>query len=35
MFTPGQQTDDAMPDFDKPAGGSIGSPESGAGSVAT
>ena len=29
MFTPGQQTDDAMPDFDKPAGGSIGSPESG------
>ncbi len=29
MFTPGQQTDDAMPDFDKPAGGSIGRPEGG------
>jgi peptide/nickel transport system permease protein len=29
IFTPGQQTDDAMPDFDKPAGGSIGSPDSG------
>ncbi len=29
MFTPGQQTDDAMPDFDKPAGGSIGSSEGG------
>ncbi len=27
--TPGQQTDDAMPDFNKPARGSIGSPESG------
>ncbi len=29
IFTPGQQTDDAMPDFNKPAGGSIGSPEGG------
>ena len=29
IFTPGQQTDDAMPDFDKPAGGSIGRPEGG------
>ena len=29
IFTPGQQTDDAMPDFNKPSGGSIGSPESG------
>ncbi len=29
LFTPGQQTDDAMPDFDKPAGGSIGRPEGG------
>ncbi|HEY5113016.1 MAG TPA: hypothetical protein VIJ45_02775, partial [Coriobacteriia bacterium] len=29
VFTPGQQTDDAMPDFDKPAGGSIGRPEGG------
>jgi peptide/nickel transport system permease protein len=29
IFTPGQQTDDAMPDFNKPTGGSIGSPESG------
>ncbi len=28
IYTPGQQTDDAMPDFDKPAGGSIGSPDS-------
>ncbi len=30
IFTPGVQTDDAMPDFDKPAGGSIGRPEGGA-----
>jgi peptide/nickel transport system permease protein len=29
IFTPGVQTDDAMPDFDKPAGGSIGRPEGG------
>jgi len=29
VFTPGQQTDDAMPDFDKPARGSIGRPEGG------
>ena len=29
VFTPGVQTDDAMPDFDKPAGGSIGRPEGG------
>jgi peptide/nickel transport system permease protein len=29
MFTPGVQTDDAMPDFNKPAGGSIGRPEGG------
>jgi peptide/nickel transport system permease protein len=29
IFTPGRQTDDAMPDFNKPAGGSIGRPESG------
>jgi peptide/nickel transport system permease protein len=29
VFTPGVQTDDAMPDFNKPAGGSIGSPEGG------
>jgi peptide/nickel transport system permease protein len=29
IYTPGQQTDDAMPDFDKPAGGSIGRPEGG------
>jgi peptide/nickel transport system permease protein len=29
IYTPGQQTDDAMPDFNKPAGGSIGRPESG------
>ena len=29
VFTPGQQTDDAMPDFNKPAGGSIGRPEGG------
>jgi len=29
IFTPGQQTDDAMPDFNKPAGGSIGRPEGG------
>ena len=29
IFTPGQQTDDAMPDFDKPAGGTIGRPEGG------
>jgi len=28
-FTPGQQTDDAMPDFGKPPGGSIGRPEGG------
>ncbi len=35
VFTPGQQTDDAMPDFDKPAGGSIGRPRAAAGSAAT
>ena len=29
IFTPGQQTDDAMPDINKPAGGSIGRPEGG------
>jgi peptide/nickel transport system permease protein len=29
IFTPGQQTDDAMPDFDKPAGGGSGRPEGG------
>jgi peptide/nickel transport system permease protein len=29
IFTPGQQTDDAMPDFNKPARGSIGRPEGG------
>lgn len=29
MFTPGVQTDDAMPDFNKPASGSIGRPEGG------
>jgi len=29
IFTPGQQTDDAMPDFNMPAGGSIGRPEGG------
>ena len=29
VYTPGQQTDDAMPDFDKPAGGTIGRPEGG------
>ena len=29
LFTPGQQTDDAMPDFNKPARGSIGRPEGG------
>ena len=29
IFTPGQQTDDAMPDFDKPAGGTINRPEGG------
>jgi len=29
VFMPGRQTDDAMPDFDKPAGGSIGHPEGG------
>jgi len=29
MFTPGQQTDDAMPDFNKPAGGTINRPEGG------
>ncbi len=29
VFTPGVQTDDAMPDFDQPAGGSIGRPEGG------
>jgi peptide/nickel transport system permease protein len=29
LYTPGQQTDDAMPDFNKPAGGSIGRPEGG------
>jgi peptide/nickel transport system permease protein len=29
MFTPGQQTDDAMPDFDRPAPGSISRPEGG------
>ena len=29
IFTPGQQTDDAMPDFNKPAGGTIGRPEGG------
>jgi peptide/nickel transport system permease protein len=29
IYTPGQQTDDAMPDFDKPAGGTIGRPEGG------
>jgi peptide/nickel transport system permease protein len=29
MFTPGVQTDDAMPDFNKPAGGSIGDPRGG------
>jgi len=29
IYTPGQQLDDAMPDFNRPAGGSIGSPESG------
>jgi len=29
LFTPGQQTDDAMPDFNKPAGGTIGHPEGG------
>ncbi len=29
VLTPGRQTDDAMPDFDKPAGGSIGRPEGG------
>ena len=32
IFTPGQQTDDAMPDFNKPAGGSI-RPEGGGGWV--
>jgi peptide/nickel transport system permease protein len=29
MFTPGQQTDDAMPDFNQPAGGTINRPEGG------
>jgi len=29
MFTPGQQLDDAMPDFNKPAGGTINRPEGG------
>jgi peptide/nickel transport system permease protein len=29
IFTPGQQTDDAMPDFDKPAGRTINRPEGG------
>ncbi len=29
IYTPGQQTDDAMPDFNKPAGGTIGRPEGG------
>jgi peptide/nickel transport system permease protein len=29
IYTPGQQVDDAMPDFNKPAGGSIGRPEGG------
>ena len=29
IFTPGQQTDDAMPDFNRPAGGTIGRPEGG------
>jgi peptide/nickel transport system permease protein len=29
VFTPGQQTDDAMPGFDKPAGGTINRPEGG------
>jgi peptide/nickel transport system permease protein len=29
VYTPGQQTDDAMPDFDKPAGGTINRPEGG------
>ena len=29
IFTPGQQTDDAMPDFNKPAGGTINRPEGG------
>ena len=28
-FIPGQQTDDAMPDFNQPTGGSIGRPEGG------
>ena len=32
VFTPGQQTDDAMPDFNRPAGGSI-RPEGGGGWV--
>jgi peptide/nickel transport system permease protein len=29
IYTPGQQTDDAMPDFNQPGGGSIGRPEGG------
>ncbi|HEY5472085.1 MAG TPA: ABC transporter permease [Candidatus Limnocylindrales bacterium] len=29
MFTPGQQLDDAMPDFNQPAGGTINRPEGG------
>ena len=29
MYTPGQQLDDAMPDFNRPAGGSINRPEGG------
>jgi peptide/nickel transport system permease protein len=29
IFTPGRQTDDAMPDFNKPAGGGSGRPEGG------
>jgi len=29
MYTPGQQLDDAMPDFDQPAGGTISRPEGG------
>ena len=29
IFTPGQQTDDAMPDFGQPPGGTIGRPEGG------
>jgi len=29
IFTPGQQTDDAMPDFNRPGGGTISRPEGG------